>query len=670
MTVDAGVGLDVSALDWLRLLYPGEPAGHLVLWTRQDRRAHWFSTINLEGAAAQAVGLALRQDVYLGVGLHPRQLGEGERGRADHVCAIPGLWLDLDVAGDAHQGSDLPPTREAARLILAEFSLQPTAVVDSGHGLQAWWLFTELWRFTSPADRDAASELSRRSQATLARIGQRHGWHVDSTPDLSRVLRLPGTFNRKLSPVPVVVVELDVGRRYRPEDFEAYLEAPETVKAAAPPVIGEIAAQHRNTTLTSLAGSMRHRGMGVEAILAALRAENESRCRPPLPDHEIRAIATSVAKYSPAPVNGTGGGQPGTSVRAQPPAGDNGHSPAGDADGELRQVVQARAQRAQVDGATFVLDGPTGVDPVWGDETQVAWSSGEPLLMNGPTGVGKTTLAQELALARMGKRGDVLGLSVKPDERRVLYIAADRPPQAARSMRRMVNEEDRALLAARLVVWRGPLPYDLTRVPDVLAAMAEEFAAGTVIIDSLKDVASKLSEDDTGSKVNQAMQLACLAGVEVLALHHQRKRQQGGGKPRTLDDVYGSTWLTAGAGSVLLVWGEAGDAVVELSHLKQPVDAIGPLTLLHDHERGVTTVQGEVNLLDVVRTSNGLTPQGAARALFQKESPEPNEVERARRRLEQLCKKELAYRVEPKRGGSGGSEPARYYAVNAVRVAP
>ncbi len=336
---------------------------------------------------------------------------------------------------------------------------------------------------------------------------------------------------------------------------------------------------------------------------------------------------------------------------------------------EVREAIRFRAERSRIDGAAFILDAPSEVQAVWGDGDQVAWSAGEPLLVNGPTGVGKTTLAQQVALARLGLRSEVLGMPVRPDPRAVLYFAADRPPQAARSMRRMVGEEHRLVLAERLVIWRGPLPGSLVKQPDLLATMAEEFDAGTAIIDSLKDIAANLSDEETGAAVNQALQLACLAGVEVLGLHHQRKRQQGAGKPRTIDDVYGSTWLTAGAGSVLLIWGQPGDAVVELSHLKQPVDVIGPLTLLHDHERGVTVVQGEIDLYDVIRTSNGLTAQGAARALFKTDSPEPNEVERARRRLEQLCKKGLAHREEPRHGGDGGGKAARYYSVDRIREA-
>ena len=56
---------------------------------------------------------------------------------------------------------------------------------------------------------------------------------------------------------------------------------------------------YRNTTLTSLAGTLRRRGMGEEAILAALRAVNEIQCDPPLPDAEVRRIARSVASYPP-----------------------------------------------------------------------------------------------------------------------------------------------------------------------------------------------------------------------------------------------------------------------------------------------------------------------------------------------------------------------------------
>jgi hypothetical protein len=65
----------------------------------------------------------------------------------------------------------------------------------------------------------------------------------------------------------------------------------------------------RNTTLASLAGTMRRRGFGENAILEALMIENEERCDPPLEETEVRGIARSVAgRYAPFTGIAVGGG--------------------------------------------------------------------------------------------------------------------------------------------------------------------------------------------------------------------------------------------------------------------------------------------------------------------------------------------------------------------------
>jgi putative DNA primase/helicase len=70
--------------------------------------------------------------------------------------------------------------------------------------------------------------------------------------------------------------------------------------AAGAPQGGRIVDGQRNTTLASLAGSMRRRGMTAAAILAALQADNRARCDPPLPYGEVAAIAKSIGRYPPA----------------------------------------------------------------------------------------------------------------------------------------------------------------------------------------------------------------------------------------------------------------------------------------------------------------------------------------------------------------------------------
>lgn len=55
----------------------------------------------------------------------------------------------------------------------------------------------------------------------------------------------------------------------------------------------------RNSTLTSYAGMMRAKGMGQEAIEAAIWAENCQKCDPPLPEEDVATIARSVSRYEP-----------------------------------------------------------------------------------------------------------------------------------------------------------------------------------------------------------------------------------------------------------------------------------------------------------------------------------------------------------------------------------
>ena len=57
---------------------------------------------------------------------------------------------------------------------------------------------------------------------------------------------------------------------------------------------------NRDTLLTSLAGTMRRRGLSFEAIQAALLVTNERQCRPPLEDHLVIKVARSVAGYEAA----------------------------------------------------------------------------------------------------------------------------------------------------------------------------------------------------------------------------------------------------------------------------------------------------------------------------------------------------------------------------------
>lgn len=199
--------------------------------------------------------------------------------------SVPGMavWADVDF-------KDYPGGEAEARARLSAFALPPTADVMTGHGLHAFWVMKE----PEPAD-------------SLVRLSARMAIALGSDPhvaDHARILRLPGSVNYKRQPYVTTVLEVcEPTRRYTPYDLDELLpEAPDEPKGTADPVADTVGEGERNAMLASLAGSMRRRGMGEPAILAALLAENATRCVPPLPESEVRRIAASIARYAPTSV--------------------------------------------------------------------------------------------------------------------------------------------------------------------------------------------------------------------------------------------------------------------------------------------------------------------------------------------------------------------------------
>ncbi len=311
-------------------------------------------------------------------------------------------------------------------------------------------------------------------------------------------------------------------------------------------------------------------------------------------------------------------------------------------------------------GGAFVLDGPTDIRAVWGRDGEVLWAHGEALMIAGPQGTGKSTVAQQLVRARMGLDDGLLGFPIEPDDRPVLYLACDRPAQIARSMRRIFTEADRDILDERLRVVRGLLPFDLVRAPHKLAELVTKANAGTLVIDSLKDIAPELASEQSGGAVSRAVQGVLEAGCQVVEVHHHRKANADNKKPSKLSDVYGSVWLTASVGSVLVLWGEAGDPLVDAIHVKQPAEEVGPLQLEHDHRHGRTTVRATPNAENLLERSgpHGITAAEVAHAVYGRE-PTRSEVEKQRRQLEKLTANGHATRHPATTAGA----PTRYVPV-------
>jgi replicative DNA helicase len=247
---------------------------------------------------------------------------------------------------------------------------------------------------------------------------------------------------------------------------------------------------------------------------------------------------------------------------------------------------------------------------------------------------------------------------------KILYLAMDRPAQIARSLHRQFADHRRDLLRDRLVIWKGPPPADIASNATLLADLAERAGASVVYLDSLKDAAVGLSEDTVGAGYNRARQLLLSRGLQLAELHHTVKRPSSGGSLVTVADVYGSVWLTSGAGSIIMLTGQPGDPIVGLRHVKQPAQEVGPLMLSHDEASGNMSVMSGTDALSLVLASGdeGLTAKALAMAMFDTSSPNKAEVEKARRQLDRLASEGKAKSITGTPGGSTGGTPTRWVA--------
>lgn len=138
-----------------------------------------------------------KTDVYTHVTLASRAIKGSTRIKNTTAAAMAGVWADIDVNGGPEGVTGKAPDMDEAEA-LARSVLEPSIMLHSPFGVHAWWLFDDgLWRLETQPDRDAAAKLAKGWQA---RLQEQVPWRIDATGDLSRLLRLPDTFNGKAKP--------------------------------------------------------------------------------------------------------------------------------------------------------------------------------------------------------------------------------------------------------------------------------------------------------------------------------------------------------------------------------------------------------------------------------------------------------------------------------------
>ena len=205
----------------------------LVLWTAKDKKSYWLTDIGQAGGVLEQTPPT--SDLYYGTCLQRQALALAERrkrnrdpdatlaysrGYAATAGVMPGIWLDLDIAGPGHEKRGLPASQADCDRILAALPLDPSWIIETGGGTHVYWLWREPWVLETDAERSKAAALIKGWQRAVIDAALDMGFAVDSTHDLSRVLRPIGTINTKYGKR-VTFREVS-DHRFNPDDFEPW----------------------------------------------------------------------------------------------------------------------------------------------------------------------------------------------------------------------------------------------------------------------------------------------------------------------------------------------------------------------------------------------------------------------------------------------------------------
>lgn len=229
----AGATIDLSDSEWA------------------TKAAYYVESLNRTGA----------EGIYLRATTVASRLKPGSRGSAADSMTLPGFWADIDLKGPGHKHEvcpgdcdkrhkhqllDLPETEEDARKIIENSGLpEPTLWIHSGGGMYPWWLFREPVQ-VGPDNLSHLQGISESWQRVIAHSAKELGFEYGAEVyDLARVLRIPGTVNRKAGlERQCRILEGNSGQVYSYEDLAlkaaliaATIPAPEPEPRPAPRTI-------------------------------------------------------------------------------------------------------------------------------------------------------------------------------------------------------------------------------------------------------------------------------------------------------------------------------------------------------------------------------------------------------------------------------------------------
>jgi len=124
-----------------------------------------------------------KTDIYFGVSVRK----SSENGKKENCLYLPALYIDIDVGKIGHNKQSFFNSKTDVGAHLTKMNLNPSIIVDSGHGIHVYWLLDKPLML----DKDSIKE----AEGLMKHLELLCGG--DSVKDVSRILRVPFTTNWK-----------------------------------------------------------------------------------------------------------------------------------------------------------------------------------------------------------------------------------------------------------------------------------------------------------------------------------------------------------------------------------------------------------------------------------------------------------------------------------------
>ena len=201
-----------TATDFLNELF--EPSfnsecGNIEIRTFKPAMQNFFKS---EHEAAEASFNLCNQGVDVYFGVNPRT---GNGGKKENVHYLSAFHAEIDYGVIGHKKESPNTTYEEALNIIQSFNPEPTVIIHSGGGFHCYWVLCNPVK-VSDSGVDVLESINK---SLSQKLGGDPGTH-----DISRVLRIPGTFNFKIpdNPRPVTLIS-NSHRKYDYKDFEQFI---------------------------------------------------------------------------------------------------------------------------------------------------------------------------------------------------------------------------------------------------------------------------------------------------------------------------------------------------------------------------------------------------------------------------------------------------------------